>query len=47
MMIHVMDPLSFTNFIPLLVIILSFVNSFDINDNYILKNLPFGIDGNI
>ena len=43
MMIHVMDPLYFIDFILLpclLVIPLSFVNSFDINDKYILNNLP-------
>ena len=43
MFIHVMNPLSFTYFILLpclFVIPLSFVNSFDINDNYILNNLP-------
>ena len=43
MMIHVMDPLSLTDFILLsclLVIPFSFMNSFDINANYILQKYP-------
>ena len=51
MMIHVMDPLYFTHFILLpclLVIPLSFVNTFWINENDIFSTIsPFGIDGNI